>query len=110
VPEHCKKKLGMFAVLLLLPLVAGCGTWQDNAAKALLAVHTVAKEASARAEPAYRAKCGKVAKACSGLPCTALEVCQLERRKVNAAIKGIHLSVQALAKALPLIEQARGGK
>ena len=99
--------LGAIISVILLNMLCGCGTWSETAGKSLQAVHLVAVEASAKAEPAYRKKCMKVAKACSGMPCPALEACQLERRKVNAAIKAVHEAVKAMTRAIPLIEQAQ---
>jgi hypothetical protein len=94
-------------------LVTSCGTWQETAGKTLSGVSVLAKEMSAKAEPGYRAKCQKVAKTCSGLPCAQLEVCQHERDRVNSAIKALHRAVRAGAEVIPLIgdvSSAAGGK
>ena len=95
----------LLAWVLAVGLLSGCGTWGESAGKTLQAVHEVAKAASAKVEPGYRVKCMAVAKACKASPCEALEVCQAERRKVNAAIRLTHASVKAMTEVLPLIEE-----
>jgi hypothetical protein len=108
---------GILAVLLLgvfVLLNMGCGTWQEAAGKTLKGVSEVGKEASAKAEPGYRAKCAAVVRdVCKVDPCPELEECQHERDRVNSAIKALHRAVQAMTVAIPLIgdvSKAAGGK
>jgi hypothetical protein len=109
--ERTQMALGCGLAVLAVLILPCCGSWSTTTAKALQAAHLVAKQTSAIVEPAYREKCRAIGATCPKRPaeCPALETCLLERRKIDAAITGIHVSVEALVKMLPLIEAARGG-